>query len=99
MLVPGHRHGHRGPGHVHLVATHEAHVVEVVVVVERVARVGGGPRDAAVGYEQAADHAHATVRKRLTGGGVVPPGHAVAGRGPDVAAEAGTSVEKRDGNR
>src|SRR5207237_7943561 len=78
VLVPGRRHGHGGSCHVHLVSTDETHVVQVVLVVERVARLGGRPRGATIGHEQAAHHAHAAVRNRLTGRVVVRYRHAIA---------------------
>ena len=73
--------------------------MEVVLVVERVARLGGRPCDVAIGHEQAAHHAHAAVRNRLTGRVVVRYRHAIAVLGNHVHAEARPSEEERDRNR
>src|SRR5207237_10037049 len=84
MRVPAHLHGHHGACHVHLVSTGETHVMEVVLVVKRVARLRGRPCDGATGHEQAAHHAHAAVGNLPAGRVVGRYRHALAVLGRPV---------------
>src|SRR5947208_397021 len=95
VLVRRRPHGH-APRHPHLVAAALPHVVAIVLLIQRVRAVSGGPLDATVGHEQPAHDAHPAVRDRLAGGIVVVDSHAVAVVRDDVGAESGPTVEAGD---